>query len=408
MKVSEMPNASPRDGFCSSVPHRPDGKLSGSQAVFPADEFASRICRIQQAVAAAGAEALILTGPENIFWATGRQTAGYFSFQALVVPIEGEPVLLVRQLEVTGACASTWLADIRAWQDGEDPAAALGVLVRGLGVRHVAMEQNGWFVSQLMGKRITQALAGVRIGDGSGLVEGLRAVKSAAELAAIRKAGGYAEAGMISAIDACREGASENDIAAAMMAAAISAGSEAMAMEPLVSSGPRSGIPHATWRRRKIARDDGIFLELAASHDRYHAALMRSVWVGQPPAEARAMMDTALRALDAALHVMRPGVPCHAVHNAAQAVIDASGYTAAFRKRIGYSMGAAFAPDWGEGAILSLFSDVGRGLEPGMVFHLPATLRSYGDFTVGASETVIVTQTGIEQLSCLPRSMVIV
>ncbi len=212
---------------------------------------------------------------------------------------------------------------------------------------------------------------------------------------------------MVAAIETCCEGASENDVTAAMMAAAIAAGSEAMAMEPLVSSGPRSGIPHATWRRRKMEAGDGVFLELAASHDRYHAALMRSVWIGQPPTEVRAMMDTALRALDAALSAIRPDVPCASAHDAAQSVIDAAGYTDAFRKRIGYSMGAAFAPDWGEGAILSLFSGVTRLFEPGMVFHLPATLRSYGAYTVGASETVIVTETGIEPLSDLPRTMTI-
>jgi Xaa-Pro dipeptidase len=119
------------------------------------------------------------------------------------------------------------------------------------------------------------------------------------------------------------------------------------------------------------------------------------------------MMDTAERALDAALHAMTPGEPCSAPHDAAQSVIDAAGYTAAFRKRIGYSMGVAFAPDWGEGAILSLFSGVSRTLEPGMVFHLPATLRSYGTFTVGLSETVIVTDTGVEPLSNLPRKMIL-
>jgi len=382
-------------------------ELTGSQAVFPAAEFRQRIANIQKALRSTGVEALLLTGPENIFWTTGRQTAGYFSFQALVVPLSGEPVLLVRQLEMTGAQASTWLTDIRAWQDGEDPAQALGKLIAALGLRHLAVERNGWFVSQALAERIAGALATVRVSDGSGLVEGLRAIKSPAELEAIRRAAAYAQTGMVAAIEACRDGASENDVAAAMMAAAISAGSEAMAMEPLVSSGPRSGIPHATWRRRRMDAGDGVFLELAASHDRYHAALMRSVWIGSPPAKAKAMMDTALRALDAALAAMRPGEPCAAAHNAAQAVIDAAGYTAAFRKRIGYSMGAAFAPDWGEGAILSLFSDVSRPLEPGMVFHLPATLRSYGAFTVGASETVIVTNTGVEPLSDLSRTMTI-
>lgn len=176
-------------------------------------------------------------------------------------------------------------------------------------------------------------------------------------------------------------------------------------MEPLVSSGPRAGVPHATWRRRILQPGDPVFLELAASHDRYHAALMRSLWIGPPPAEARRMMDVALRALDAALAALQPGRPCSDPHDAAQAVIDGAGYAEAFRKRIGYSMGIAFAPDWGEGALLSLFAGVDRVLEPGMVFHLPATLRRFGAFTVGASETVIVTPSGPEVLSDLPRAM---
>ncbi|BCH22316.1 Xaa-Pro aminopeptidase [Mesorhizobium sp. L-8-3] len=381
--------------------------LRGMDAVFPGEEFAGRIERIRAALAPLGTDALLLTGPENIFWATGRQTAGYFAFQALIVPASGEPVLLVRQLETTGARASTWLSDIRAWQDGEDPAAALGRLVAELGLKSLAVERNGWFVSLSLGARIAAALKEVRIHDGSGIVEDLRAVKSPAELAAIRRAATYAQTGMAAALEMCRAGVNENDVTAAMTAAAIVAGSEAMAMEPLVSSGPRSGVPHATWRRRRIEHGDAVFLELAASHDRYHAALMRSVWIGEPPAEATRMMDTTLRALEAALAAMRPGIPCARPHEAAQAVIDAAGYSSAFRKRIGYSMGAAFAPDWGEGAILSLFSHVTRLLEPGMVFHLPATLRSYGNFTVGASETVIVTHTGIEVLSDLPRTMTV-
>ncbi|QEU08472.1 M24 family metallopeptidase [Paracoccus yeei] len=385
----------------------PADLVQGCDAVFPQAEFAARLARLRRAILPLGVDAILLTGPENIFWACGRQTAGYFAFQALVVPLQGEPVLLVRQLETTGARASTWLRDIRAWQDGEDPARALAGLVADLGIRRLAVERDGWFVSQSLGARIAAALDGVALSDGSSVVEGLRAVKSPAELAAIRRAAGYARAGLSAAIARCAAGTSENDLAAAMLSAAVLAGSEAMAMEPLVSSGPRSGVPHATWRRRVLCPGDPVFLELAASHDRYHAALMRSVWIGPPPAEARRMMDVALRALDAALAAMRPGVPCSLPHEAAQAVIDDAGYTAAFRKRIGYSMGTAFAPDWGEGAILSLFSGVGRELEPGMVFHLPATLRAYGAFTVGASETVIVTPTGIEILSDLPRSLCI-
>lgn len=379
----------------------------GREAAFPEPEFAARLARAQAAIARAGHEALIVTGPETLYWLSGRQTAGYFAFQALVVPAEGAPALLVRRLELPGAIANTHLDTIVAYDDGEDPAEALAALLRRLGIAGPAMELGGWFVSPVLAARIAATLGLADLPDGSAILPPLRMVKSPAEIEAIEAAGRYAEAGMIAAIEACRAGADENTIAAAMLAAAVAAGSETMAMEPLVSSGPRSGLPHMTWRRRPLEVGDPVFLELAGSHARYHAALMRSVWIGPPPVAARRMMDCALHALDAALAAIRPGRSCAAPHEAAQAVIDEAGYTDAFRKRIGYSMGVAFAPDWGEGGILSLFSGVETILEPGMVFHLPATLRDFGTWTVGASETVIVTEDGARPLSNLARDITI-
>jgi Xaa-Pro dipeptidase len=382
-------------------------EFRGCEASFPEAELRARQASARAAIDAAGYEALIVTTPENIYWLTGRQTAGYFAFQALIVPAGGEPTLLVRQLELIGSVANTWLTDIVAYQDGEEPAACLALLLKERGIRRPAIELSGWFLPPVLAREIAFATGVESLPDGSGILVPLRTVKSPAELAAIRTAATYAEAGLCAGIAACGTGTDENAVAAAMLEAATRAGSEAMAMEPLVSSGPRSGMPHMTWRRRRFETGDAVFLELAGSHARYHAALMRTVWIGHPPIEARRMMDCSLAALDAALVEIRPGVACAAPHEAAQRVIDAAGYTAAFRKRIGYSMGVAFAPDWGEGGILSLFSGVDRIIEPGMVFHLPATLRSYGAWTVGASETVIVTENGAEPLSSLQRDLTI-
>nr|WP_064248214.1 Xaa-Pro peptidase family protein [Rhizobium leguminosarum]OAP93803.1 Xaa-Pro aminopeptidase [Rhizobium leguminosarum] len=382
-------------------------EFRGREAAFPEDEFKQRQDRARAAIEAAGHGALIVTVPENIYWLTGRQTAGYFAFQALIMPVEGEPTLLVRQLELVGSVANTWIDDIVAYQDGEDPASALAQILFLREIARPAIELAGWFLPPVLAQRIAAQTGVEAIPDGSAILAPLRVVKSSAELQAIRSAATYAQEGLAAGISACRVGTDENAIAAAMLDAATRAGSEVMAMEPLVSSGPRSGLPHMTWRRRQLKAGDPVFLELAGSHARYHAALMRTVWIGQPPVEARRMMDCSLAALDAALSEIRPGVPCSAPHEAAQRVIDAAGYTAAFRKRIGYSMGVAFAPDWGEGGILSLFSGVERIMEPGMVFHLPATLRSYGVWTVGASETVIVTENGAEPLSSLQRDLIV-
>ncbi|NHT76814.1 aminopeptidase P family protein [Rhizobiaceae bacterium CRRU44] len=382
-----------------------DPAMRGSEAAFPREEYSDRQARAQAALRASGQAALVVTGPETIYWLTGRQTAGYFAFQALLLPASGPLTLLVRQLEFFGAVANTWLSDIVTYQDGDDPAGALVSLLRERGMGVPAIELSGWFLPPRLVSEIARRLGVADLPDGSDILPPLRMIKSQAERDAIRAAARYADAGMVAAIEACTLGADENAVAAAMLGAATRAGSEAMAMEPLVSSGQRSGLPHMTWRRRPLSDGDPVFLELAGSHARYHAALMRTVWLGKPPAEAQRMMDCALFALDAAITQIRPGNPCAAPHDTAQRIIDAAGFTAAFRKRIGYSMGIAFAPDWGEGGILSLFSGVSRVIEPGMVFHIPATLRSFGHWTVGASETVIVTDTGAEPLSTLPRTL---
>jgi Xaa-Pro dipeptidase len=202
-----------------------------------------------------------------------------------------------------------------------------------------------------------------------------------------------------------RPGATENTLVAAMMSAAIAAGSEYVGMEPLVSAGPRTGVPHGTWRRRALEADAPAFLEMAACHDRYHAALMRSAWIGDAPAQALDMEKVCQEALAAALDAIWPGAPCEAPHLACQRVIDRAGYTDNFRKRTGYSIGISFAPDWGEGSILSLYTGVTTPLQPGMTFHIPPALRIYGEFTVGVSETVVVTESGYRSLGTIERPL---
>ena len=215
----------------------------------------------------------------------------------------------------------------------------------------------------------------------------------------------YVDAGMRAGMAAIGSGADENALVSAMMGAAIAAGSEYVGMEPLVSTGPRSGVPHGTWRRRVMQDNDPVFLEMSAAHDRYHAAMMRSAWLGRPPAIAIEMEKVCQEALQAALDAIRPGATCEAPHLACQKVIDRAGFTENFKKRTGYSIGIAFAPDWGEGGILSLYSGVTTELQPGMTFHIPPALRIYGQFTVGVSETVVVTETGYRQLGSLARPL---
>jgi len=380
--------------------------VQGCESAFPKAEYDARVAKARAGLVAAGLDAMVVTGPENIFYLTGQQTPGYYMFQALVLPVDGDPVFVIRQLEYFNFVANTFIADAAVYQDSDNPVAFLTRVLadKGLKGKRVAIDKRGWFLPISVYESMQQSLGA--IGDAAGVVEKLRMVKSPLEIEKVERAANYVDAGIRAGATAVRAGNTENDLVAAMMNAAIIAGSEYMGMEPLVSSGPRSGVPHGTWKRRRLEHGDAILLEMAACHDRYHAALMRTAWIGKPPTQAVEMMKVCLEALAVSLETIRPGVPCEVPHLAAQAVIDKAGYTDAFRKRLGYGIGISFAPDWGEGGIIGLNKGVKVPLQPGMVFHLPPALRIYGQFTVGVSETIAITETGYRQLGTVDRDLI--
>ncbi|HEX7125942.1 MAG TPA: M24 family metallopeptidase [Thermodesulfobacteriota bacterium] len=384
----------------------PSGIVPGSTSAFPRAEFDARIAAARRLMAARGLDLALVTAPENVFYLTGQQTPACHAFQGFFLPAAGEPFLLVPRLEHASAVANTYLSDVTPYEDTVKPAVAVAALLaeRGWLGRKVAIDRQSRFLTIAAHDSLVAALG--PLADASGLVESLRVVKSTAEQIAIEEAARYAEAGMRAGLAAVRAGASENAVAAAMLAATIEAGSEHVGMEPLVASGPRSGIPRTTWRRRTMQPGDAVLLELAGCYDRYHAALVRTAWIGRAPERARRMAAACEEALAAALDAMKPGVTCEAVHAACRAVIDRHGYGDHAPARTGSSIGIAFAPDWGEGHILSLSTGVTRELEPGMVFHLSPVLRDHGRFAVGVGETVVVTESGSRPLGRLPRGLV--
>src|SRR5262249_15296788 len=164
-----------------------------------------------------GIEVFLITSPENIYYLTGQQTPGYYTLQVLLLPVDAEPHFVVRQLELNNLVANSFLAHIHPYADGADAVAFTVDLIERLGwqSKHIAMADRGWFLPIAVYKALLARLG--TLTDGAGLIEELRPIKSPAEIAAIRKAAGYVDAGMHAGRAAIRAGASENDVVAAMM-----------------------------------------------------------------------------------------------------------------------------------------------------------------------------------------------
>ena len=378
---------------------------SGAEAAFPREEFARRQAALRERMAARGIELYLTSGPENIFYLTGQQTPGYYTFQCLAVPASGEPFHVLRGLESMNARANTYLGDISGYPDDANPAAALAQVLaaRGWTGKRVAIDHNSWFLTVNLHERLVKEFGTLL--DGSGLVEPLRRVKSPLELQQMEKAAGPTTPGCRPASRPPAPAPRRTTSRRRSWPPPYAPGSEYVGMEPFVTSGPRSGIPHTTWRRRRIEPGDVVTLETSACYNRYHAALYRTVAIGEIPDRARDMYRVCEEGLAAATAELRPGRTCADVHQAVQAVIDRHGYTSGYRKRTGYSIGISFAPDWGEGNILSLYRGVDVTLAPGMAFHVPITLREYARWTVAVSETIVVTAEGPRRLSALPARL---
>ena len=87
---------------------------------------------------------------------------------------------------------------------------------------------------------------------------------------------------MQAALDAVREGVTDNTLAAVAAERLFRAGSEYCCYQPIVTVGRRSGVPHSTFHRVAMRRGDPVFLEIGACVNRYSSPLMRTAVVGPP------------------------------------------------------------------------------------------------------------------------------
>src|SRR5215813_1415665 len=120
----------------------------GVESAFSKAELEARIAAARKKLIDAEIDVFIVTGPENIFYLTGQQTPGYYTFQALILPVDGEPAFVVRQLEYFNFIANTFIANAEVYQDGDQPVNFLVNVIkaRGWASKRIAIDKRGWFL----------------------------------------------------------------------------------------------------------------------------------------------------------------------------------------------------------------------------------------------------------------------
>ena len=377
---------------------------------FSADEFATRLKRTRNAIAAAGLDWLLVFHPVSIHWLTGSDAKSYQEFQCLFVSADDKPVvILTRQGEGNEFRDDALVDEIHLHGGGnaEDPIAAFARLVKVLSLHksRVGMEVPAYYLHPHHYMQINQLLGESLVGEYTNLINDLKLVKSAKELSYIREASRIADDAMEVFAASLAEGVSELELAGKIYNSLLTSGSGFAASPINLVSGERSSFSHGAPTSRKLRQGDFGNVEYGATYKRYTATIGRQFCLGRPTPRMLELYKVAQAANDACIAEIRAGVAATIPHQAAKKVIAKAGFEEGRVHLSGYGLAPGFPPGWAEP--VQLFDRNPYILQAGMVITVEPPVF-LGDEHLGARiiDNVLVTETGAELLSRFSRDLI--
>lgn len=373
---------------------------------FPEEEYRRRIEQTRAAMAERSLDALLVyatpVDDSAVRWLSNFKP---FSGHAMIVLLpEGEPVLLGDRV-MHGEPMHTlyWLTWFRHAEpvgaDSTIPREVVRLLekeasVRRLGVSGLAEMPGSWTAT------LSAGLPGRVFEDADQLLLQLRVIKTPLEVEKMRQAARITGQAMRIAMDACRPGVSEFQVAGLAHQAIFSLGAEDLAFDTAVVAGPRAGLKHGVATGRLMQDGDMVFLDMGAKLDGYHADVSRAIVVGEPNDYQRRLLQTAEAMFAVWAADAGPGVAIRDIQAKSEKVALDAGFEEEYMPL-----------GWGHGLGTSLFelpmlTYMGDTvLREGMTFALEPMLVKLGVGTAVVEETVLITSRGMESLSGLPTTI---
>ncbi len=375
-----------------------DRRMQAEPAPFTAADFAARLQRAARSAESAGLAGLLLTPGPDLLYLTGYAPVAITErITMLVVPVHGEPTMIVPRLERPDAeeTAGASVFRLADWPDGSDPYEATARL---LGPGRYALSDSAWAM-HLLG--LQGRLPDTSYVSMTTALPMLRAIKDDDELARLAAAGAAADEAYGEILQARFAGRSETDIGNDL-ATLLRRFGHSQVDFTVVGSGPNGANPHHEMGDRIVERGDMVVLDFGGLKHGYGSDTTRTVHVGEPTEEEREVHEIVRRAQQAGFEAVRPGVECQEVDRAARAVITDAGYGEYFIHRVGHGIGlTTHEPPY-------MVEGERQPMQPGMCFSIEPGIYLPGQFGVRIEDIVTVTDEGGRRLNRTPHEMMIV
>jgi Xaa-Pro aminopeptidase len=357
----------------------------------PAMDHAGRRGRVRAHLTVAGIDALLVTDPANVRYLSGFSGSN----GQLLVSTAGDDRLVTDDRYTGRAATESPGIELTLSRDPAEVALGASRSAR----LAIEAEHVTWAAAESLRERGNGQ--GTEVVGSTGIVESLREVKDAAEVARLALACELTVAAMAWLFaEVVAPGRTERELAIALERNFIDRGADGVAFPSIVAGGPSSAVPHHSPGGRPLQAGDLLTVDCGALVDGYHADCTRTVAIGRLADDLAAVHDLVQRAQAAGREAAVAGATSGDVDAAARAVIEEAGHGERFVHGTGHGVGLRIheAPAVARGARATLRDGTALTVEPGV--YLP------GIGGVRIEDTIVVTADGPARiLTDIPRDL---
>jgi Xaa-Pro aminopeptidase len=325
-------------------------------------------------------DGMLITSPENV-----RYLCGFSGTEGTVLLTRREGFFLTDGRYTTQAGEQVKQLTVITFRE---KVKETGRLIKKLRVRTLGFEARHLTVAEW--QDLEREILPVALKPCTDVLDRLRMVKDAAEIALLRTAARIAAQSLQEVLPLIRPGIREKDVACELEYQMGKNGGEGPAFQLIVASGYRAALPHGVASMKKIAAGDVVVIDYGTLYRGYFSDETCTVFVGKPAARQKKIYAIVLEAHDRAIAALRPGKTLKTIDAAARRYIEQQGFKKYFNHGTGHGVGLAVH----EPPRVSYLAD--GNVAAGMVVTIEPGIYIPGWGGVRIEDTVLVRDRGCE------------